>query len=185
MSEYIKASIAYKSENDQAKWVIKKENILIEAISFSEAELIAYQLFLDEINPVRMPKEWQKSERINDFKIVNLAPEQVEETLIGDGDVDGENLAYWFRGKVQLTHDSGKSTIYFYVSGMDFLSATKTLNENLKKNYFAVDWKIQSIILTNVTGIYKYDEEIADRAVKTNEERLKEIEESAKCCGSK
>lgn len=178
---FYKAVISYKDENEQSKYVVKKSNLLIEAISYSEAEKVAYALFMDEINPTRMPKEWQKTSKVNDFFIKSLNPQDVEDVVIGENDSKGENLQWWFRGKVKIEDGDIKTTSYFYVSGDDLTKASIQLKEFLDKNYTAVDTKIESVILTNINGVYEYNAEVVEYANHLVEEELeKQKEEDAK-----
>lgn len=178
---FFKALISYKDENEQSKFVVKKSNLLIEAISYTEAEKVAYALFFNQINPTRMPEEWQKTNKINDFCIKSLNPQDVEDIVIGENDEKGENLQWWFRGKVQIEDGDTKTTVYFYISGDDLSVASVQLRKFLDDNYTAVDTKIQSVILTNINGVYEYNAELIEEANRLEEEeKEKQSEKDAK-----
>lgn len=175
--EFHKVTISYKDENEMGKIVTKKDSVLIEAISLTEIEKVTYQLFLDEINPVRLPEMRKKSNYENDFRIKGTKSETVEDIIYGEGDSKNYNACKWNRANVVLDYGEGKESVYFYISGDDVVIAGQRLKEELAKNYKACDCTIRSIIDTRILGVFSYDEEVLERANKTYEKIQEEIKE--------
>lgn len=167
MATFYKACIAFRSETPEGKLITKKENILIEAISFTEAEVLAYQIYLEDINSddKTLPKDWLKTNRVNDFEIKSLVPQEVE-------DIINENVTeIFFRGRVIIHDGEKKITKYCYIGSENLIDASSDLRSHLST--YACDSTIHSVITTNVNGIYKYSPERAERAKETAE-KLKE-----------
>ncbi len=136
MNNWLICTVRYDALDEYGQVKAVTEQILVNAISFTEAErkIIAY-----------------KSKSIKGELFINKITKDNPEDII---DKKGD---YWFKAKVVIVdiNDSGKEKKYtksFYISGCNFENATEELRIFLNKS-FLVDTHINSLSLTKITDL--------------------------------
>lgn len=140
MTEWFECKVSYEKETEDGKSVKIKEEYLVDAVNFIEAE-------------TRLTEEVSKF-ITGDFKVETVKREKVYEIFKSEGgDV-------WFKCKVEfiiVDENSGKekktkATIYLQSTAIE--NVVKELNDNMHDTM--CDYSIISFTKTNILDIFEY-----------------------------
>lgn len=142
MAEMFECKVSYDNENEEGKITKIKEEYLVDAVSFIEAETrLSEKLF--EILP-------------GEFHVEAIKREKVSEII----KIDGGTV--WFKNKVEFNFvdDNGKtkkSKVIIYLQSADIKNVAGELAAKLSNS--TIDYNIRSITKTNILNVFEYNEQ--------------------------
>jgi hypothetical protein len=141
MTEWFECKVSYESEADDGKSVKIKQEYLVDAVNFIEAE-------------TRLTEEVSKF-ITGDFKVETVKREKVYDIFNSkDGDT-------WFKCKIELIVSNEKNEkekrikIIVYLLSTGFDNVIKELNDSMHDTMS--DFSILSVAKTNIVDIFGYN----------------------------
>ena len=142
MAEMFECKVSYNNENEEGKITKIKEEYLVDAVSFIEAETR-----LTEKVSEFLPGE---------FHVEAIKREKVSEII----KIDGGTI--WFKNKVEFNFvdDNGKtkkSKVIIYLQSADIKNVAGELAAKLSDS--TIDYNIRSITKTNILNVFEYNDQ--------------------------
>lgn len=142
MAEMFECKVSYDNQNEDGKIVKIKEEYLIDAVNFIEAETRLTEK-ISEIIP-------------GEFHVEAIKREKVSEIIKKDGGTT------WFKNKVEFNYvdDNGKTKknkVVIYLQSNDIKNVGTELATKLSNS--TIDYNIRSITKTNILDVFEYNNE--------------------------
>lgn len=139
MDKWFEITVKAGVVNENGKEKVVTERHMVDALSYTEAEARAIELFKD---------------MYNEFEIKKINPVNVSEIFFNPAD-------FWYKCKVnyitinEKTGTEKKSPCYMYVQAGNPKEAEAALVEGMKGTMG--DWNCESIVETKIINVFKYD----------------------------
>lgn len=142
MAEMFECKVSYNKENEEGKIVKIKEEYLVDAVNFIDAETKLTQK-VSEVIP-------------GEFQVEAIKREKVSEIFKKDG------AKTWFKNKVEFIYldDNGKAKknkVIIYVQSNDIKNVGDELISKLSDS--TIDYNICSITKTNILDVFEFNNE--------------------------